>query len=115
MVLEYSARRSRNEITITPVWRNWQTRWTQNPFPLIGIAGSTPVAGIMKQIKSAYLIKPLSRCVDSFRQEYETKYNVYEIYSGGRQTLIASFNNEDNAVNYIQHLIGDKNERPNSC
>lgn len=30
----------------TPAWRNWQTRWTQNPLGLTPRAGSIPVAGI---------------------------------------------------------------------
>src|SRR6185436_6135430 len=34
------------ECRSAPVWRNWQTRWIQNPFPLKGSAGSIPVTGI---------------------------------------------------------------------
>ena len=30
----------------TPKWRNWQTRWTQNPVGLAPRAGSIPAFGI---------------------------------------------------------------------
>jgi hypothetical protein len=29
-----------------PEWRNWQTRWTQNPVLLTESVGSTPTSGI---------------------------------------------------------------------
>jgi hypothetical protein len=31
---------------IKPMWRNWQTRWTQNPVSFTGSVGSIPSIGI---------------------------------------------------------------------
>ena len=39
-------------MTFMPVWRNWQTRWTQNPMSFAGRVGSTPTTGIYKLILS---------------------------------------------------------------
>ena len=38
-----------------PAWRNWQTRWTQNPVSQ-GRAGSTPAAGIVKKTRFSDLV-----------------------------------------------------------
>lgn len=35
-----------------PTWRNWQTRWTQNPMSFTGRVGSTPTVGILSSNKS---------------------------------------------------------------
>jgi hypothetical protein len=33
------------EALMVPEWRNWQTRWTQNPVPLQRGVGSIPSSG----------------------------------------------------------------------
>ena len=38
-----------------PAWRNWQTRWTQNPVSQ-GRAGSTPAAGIVIKTRFSDLV-----------------------------------------------------------
>ncbi len=40
-----------------PKWRNWQTRWTQNPVRLTPRAGSSPAFGTMFTV---YAIKSLN-------------------------------------------------------
>ncbi len=32
---------------LAPEWRNWQTRWTQNPVPRKGGVGSIPSSGTL--------------------------------------------------------------------
>jgi hypothetical protein len=36
-----------------PEWRNWQTRWIQNPLPPTGRVGSSPTSGMTPTAKSA--------------------------------------------------------------
>ena len=33
-----------------PMWRNWQTRWTQNPVSFAGRVGSIPTIGTNKML-----------------------------------------------------------------
>jgi hypothetical protein len=39
-------------ISTVPKWRNWQTRWTQNPVGREARAGSIPAFGTMDIIES---------------------------------------------------------------
>lgn len=40
-----------------PLWRNWQTRWTQNPVPFTGSVGSTPTGGIVAPLEGLFFYK----------------------------------------------------------
>jgi hypothetical protein len=58
------------------VWRNWHTRWIQNPFPIKRSAGSIPVTDIMNTQENGYFIQWYCESDNCWYNHHQRNYNM---------------------------------------